>query len=79
MADIPERSIREMEDNIDGSNKRLEPYPDYLKAELSNAAVNNSLVYIWGQCKNFQGFYTDPKYANMEQAGLDPEYVSVLK
>ena len=34
MADIPERSIREMEDNIDGSNKRLEPYPDYLKAEL---------------------------------------------
>ena len=34
MADIPEPSIREMEDNIDGSNKRLEPYPDYLKAEL---------------------------------------------
>ena len=31
MADIP---IREMEDNIDGSSKRLEPYPDYLKAEL---------------------------------------------
>ena len=46
---------------------------------ISNAAVNNSLVYIWGQCKNFQGFYTDPKYANMEQAGLDPEYASVLK
>ncbi len=31
MADIP---IREMEDNIDGARKRLEPYPDYLKAEL---------------------------------------------
>ena len=31
MAEIP---IREMEDNIDGSSKRLEPYPDYLKAEL---------------------------------------------
>ena len=46
---------------------------------ISNATVNISLVYIWGQCKNPGSFYTDPKYANMEQAGLDPEYTSVLK
>ena len=34
MAKESEQSIREQEDNIDGSNKRLEPYPEYLKAEL---------------------------------------------
>ncbi len=34
MAGDAEQSIKEMEDNIDVSRKRLEPYPDYLKAEL---------------------------------------------
>ena len=44
MTDIP---IREMEDNIDGAGKRLEPYPDYLKAELG--LRNHWYAALFGQ------------------------------